>query len=184
MMTVRPALRQASVVRQASTMPAVGAVRQASPVRQASTIPAVGARQRARASWRARARRHQPALIGLGLITTGAGLVPWLYVLAVTLPARPVAWHWPAAWVGLDAMEATGLISTGLLLWRGDGRYRLTAAATAALLATDAWFDVLTAPPGAGRVTSVLMAVCAEVPAATACAWLAVHEPGSDGRNR
>lgn len=177
-MTVRPALHPASASR------TVGALRQASAVPTVGASGTVGAGQRARASWRARARRHQPALIALGLITAGSGLVPWLYVLAVTLPARPVAWHWPAAWVGLDAMEAAGLISTGLLLRRGDGRYRLTAAATAALLATDAWFDVLTAPPGAGRVTSVLMAVCAEIPAATACAWLAVREPGTDGRNR
>ena len=41
------------------------------------------------------------------------------------------------------------------------------------LLTTDAWFDVATAPPGAGELTSLLMAAVAEVPTAVLCAWLA-----------
>ncbi|MFY9890610.1 MAG: hypothetical protein WAK71_19995, partial [Streptosporangiaceae bacterium] len=70
-------------------------------------------------------------------------------------------------------MEAAGLISTGLLLLRRDARYCLTATATAALLCTDAWFDVTTAPPGSGQLTSLLMAAVAELPTAALCAGLA-----------
>ena len=60
------------------------------------------------------------------MIGAGLCLLPWLVYLAVSLPASPRAWHWPAAWAGLDALEAAGLISTGLLLRRGDSRYCLT----------------------------------------------------------
>jgi hypothetical protein len=117
--------------------------------------------------------RGSARLVALGLTAAGAGLLPWLVYLAVSLPASPVAWHWPAAWAGLDGMEAAGLACTGVLMLRRDPRYCLTAAATAALLIADAWFDVTTAPPGSGELTSLLMAVLAELPTAALCAWLA-----------
>jgi phosphoribosylamine---glycine ligase len=113
--------------------------------------------------------------VAIGLAVAGIGLLPWMAYLAVSLPARPLAWHWRAAWVGLDAMEAAGLFSTGRWLLRGDGRYRLSAMATAALLLTDAWFDVTTAPPGSGELCSLAMAVFAEVPGAVLCTVLAVR---------
>jgi phosphoribosylamine---glycine ligase len=118
-------------------------------------------------------RSRWSALIALGLAIGGAGLVPWMAYLAVSLPPSPVAWHWPVAWIGLDAMEAAGLGSTGILMLRRDPRYCLTAIATAALLVTDAWFDVTTAPPGSAELSSLLMAALAEVPIAVLCAWLA-----------
>jgi hypothetical protein len=65
------------------------------------------------------------------LTACGIGLLPWLYVLATGLPATATAAHWPLAWVGLDALEALGLLATGLLTARGDRRYALTAAAPA-----------------------------------------------------
>ncbi|MGW2857388.1 hypothetical protein ACWDAZ_37875, partial [Streptomyces sp. NPDC001215] len=56
------------------------------------------------------------------LVACGLALLPWLYVLATGLPATATAAHWPVAWVGLDALEALGLIATGLLAARGDRR--------------------------------------------------------------
>ncbi len=109
------------------------------------------------------------------LIVAGLGMIPWLFVLAATLPASTTAWHWPAAWVGLDGLEALGLLGTGVLLARGDDRYRLAAMATATLLVTDAWFDVLTAAPGHGQLVALAMAACPELPVAVACAVLAVR---------
>jgi hypothetical protein len=67
-------------------------------------------------------------------------------VLATTLPGKYHAAHWPAAWVGLDTLEAVGLITTGLLALRGDRRLPSAATATATLLAVDAWFDMTTSP--------------------------------------
>jgi hypothetical protein len=106
--------------------------------------------------------------LGLGILASGIGLVPWLVVLAVTLPSAT-----RVAWVGLDSLEALGLITTGLLVRRGDRRRVLTAAATATLLLIDAWFDVTTASGGSALTESIAMAVLAEIPMAAICATIA-----------
>ncbi|MEU0411309.1 hypothetical protein ABZ307_26295 [Streptomyces griseorubiginosus] len=112
---------------------------------------------------------------GCLLVACGLGLLPWLYVLATGLPATATAAHWPLAWVGLDALEALGLISTGLLAARGDRRHALAATATATLLVVDAWFDTTTAAPGGDFATAVAMALGAELPLAALCARLALR---------
>ncbi|MEU5956273.1 LPXTG cell wall anchor domain-containing protein [Streptomyces sp. NPDC047525] len=130
-------------------------------------------------------RPRRPSL-STALVVAGAALVPWLAVLAVTLPSTAEAHHWPLAWAGLDAALAAGLAATGLLRARRDPRHVLTAAAVAALLLVDAWFDTLTAAPGAETVTALVMAVCVEVPLALLCVRLAVRglrrEPADKGR--
>jgi hypothetical protein len=114
-----------------------------------------------------------PKLLGLGLLGCGFGMVPWLVVLAVTLPGTASVPHWSMAWIGLDAGEAIGLAATGWLLRRGDPRRCLTAMATSALLLTDAWFDVTTSGSGGPLVEAIAMAIFAEIPAAVLCAVLA-----------
>ncbi|WP_431044555.1 hypothetical protein ACQUSR_23350 [Streptomyces sp. P1-3] len=109
------------------------------------------------------------------LLASGAALVPWMFVLATTLPATTEVVHWNIAWVGLDALLSLGLLSTGLLRRRRDDRWRLTAAATAALLVVDAWFDTTTAATSEELATAVVMALCAELPLAAACAGLALR---------
>ncbi|MFI8232741.1 hypothetical protein ACIGDI_28325 [Streptomyces sp. NPDC085900] len=109
------------------------------------------------------------------LVACGLALLPWLYVLATGLPATATAAHWPVAWAGLDALEALGLIATGLLAARGDRRHALAAAATATLLAVDAWFDTTTAAPGGDFATAVAMALGAELPLAALCGRLALR---------
>jgi hypothetical protein len=110
-----------------------------------------------------------------GLVAAGLGMLPWLGVLAATLPASARAAHWPAAWIGLDSMEALGLLSTGLLLIRRKDYCSLTAAVTAALVLADAWFDVTTAAPGADQVIAIAMAAGIEIPVSLLCACVAVH---------
>lgn len=118
--------------------------------------------------------------VGWAFIGAGAAMIPWLFTLASELPAQTTAVHWNTVWVGLDSLEALGLASTGLLLRRQDSRAALTSAATATLLAMDAWFDVLTSAPGADRATAITMAAGAELPLAALCAYLAVRlHPGS-----
>ncbi len=112
------------------------------------------------------------------LVACGLALLPWLYVLATGLPATATAAHWPLAWVGLDALEALGLIATGLLAARGDRRHALAAAATATLLVVDAWFDTTTAAPGGDFATAVAMALGAELPLAALCGRLALRTLG------
>lgn len=113
--------------------------------------------------------------LGRVLIAAGIVMIPWLFVLATTLPASTQAAHWSTAWVGLDTLEALGLISTGVLLVRRDPRRCLTAAATAMLLLVDAWFDVMTSARGLDQTSAIAMAVFLEVPIALLCAVLAVR---------
>jgi hypothetical protein len=47
-----------------------------------------------------------PRWLALALTSAGIGLLPWMFYLAVSLPASPQAWHWPAAWVGLDGADS------------------------------------------------------------------------------
>lgn len=110
-----------------------------------------------------------------GLAGAGLALIPWLFLLARTLPSSAHAWNWSTAWVGLDTLEMFGLLGTGLLMLRRDVRYRLTAAATSALLLVDAWFDIVTAAPGAHQLAAVVMAAGLELPIAALCAILAAR---------
>lgn len=113
----------------------------------------------------------------LATLLTGAGvsLVPWMVVLAQTLPQTVEVSNWPAAWIGLDAALAVGLVGTGLLLRRRDPRVSPAAAATGALLVMDAWFDVTTAAAGSEFATAVALALFAELPLAAACAVVALR---------
>ncbi|MFI1456100.1 LPXTG cell wall anchor domain-containing protein [Streptomyces roseus] len=116
----------------------------------------------------------------LATLLTGAGvaLLPWMVVLAKTLPQTAEVSNWSTAWVGLDAVLAVGLSGTGLLLGRHDPRAAPLAAATAALLLMDAWFDVITAAPGSARAAALALALCAELPLAAACAAVAARPAG------
>ncbi|MBB4785648.1 hypothetical protein [Streptomyces rapamycinicus] len=124
-----------------------------------------------RARFAPRLRRIRPEPV---LLVSGAALVPWLYVLARTLPSTARVGHWNVAWVGLDALEALGLLATAALRRRGDDRHRLTAAATGALLVVDAWFDTVTAAPGGELAAALAMALGAELPLAAVCTALAL----------
>ncbi|MER6467421.1 hypothetical protein [Streptomyces collinus] len=114
------------------------------------------------------------------LLGTGAALlVPWMVVLAVTLPGSTQVRHWSLAWIGLDVLLATGCAATASLGLRGDPRARLTASATAAVAVLDAWFDITTASAGAQLAEAAACAV-AEGSLAAVCALLAL----SEGRTR
>lgn len=112
-------------------------------------------------------------------VLTGAGLVllPWVVVLAKTMPQTTEVSHWSTAWIGLDLMLAAGLTGTGALLRRRDPRASPVAAATAALLVMDAWFDVTTSAGTGGQGMALLLAAGAELPLAVACAVVAARRP-------
>ncbi|WP_225993452.1 hypothetical protein [Actinomadura rudentiformis] len=133
------------------------------------------------------AQRTRTGVLGWALTGAGAAMVPWMYVLATRLPSTTEVSNWSTAWVGLDAMLAAGLVSTGVLLRRKDSRHTLTAAATASLLVMDAWFDVTTSAGGAERATAVALAAGVELPLAALCAALAVRglrRPHRNGTHR
>jgi hypothetical protein len=120
-------------------------------------------------------RRGGTGCLGVALVCCGIAMLPWLLVLANSLPAADLVPHWSTAWVGLDALEALGLATTGLLLLRRDPRRCLTATATAVLLIVDFWFDVTTSTPGAELATAIAMGLGVELPMATLCTALAVR---------
>lgn len=113
--------------------------------------------------------------LSCGLCVVGVAMIPWLFVLVSQLPNRTVVTGWSTAWVGLDCLEAVGLISTGVLLARGDDRAGLVAMATATVLLIDAWFDVITAANDSDRAVAIAMALLAELPMSVICASLAVR---------
>ncbi|WP_241826810.1 hypothetical protein [Streptomyces graminilatus] len=109
------------------------------------------------------------------LVACGLALLPWLVVLANSLPAAAVAPNWRTVWIGLDAAEAVALIATGLLAVRGHRLHPLTATTAATLLTVDAWFDTMTAAPGVDQVSAAAMALGAELPLAVVCVVLATR---------
>ena len=100
-------------------------------------------------------------------------LIPWDVYLASSLPLHSVAYHYRGAWVGFDLFLILVLARTGWLAAKRDPHVVLTATACATMLIIDAWFDVLTAHPGADRTTAILMALILELPGAFLCGLLA-----------
>jgi hypothetical protein len=128
--------------------------------------------------------RPTKSWLGRGVLIAGLAMIPWVFILACSLPSTIRAAHWPTAWAGLDALEAVGLMTTGVAL---IGRYSwlcLPAAVTSTLLVADAWFDITTSAPGHAATVAIAMAVFPELPMAGLCAMLAIrHAQGCDRRS-
>lgn len=102
-------------------------------------------------------------------------LVPWIVVLAATLPAHIVARNWSMAWTGFDVLLAIMLGATAWLRRKGDSRVGAFAGASAAMLLVDAWFDTSTSATGADAVMAWTSAVFVELPLAFICARIALR---------
>ena len=104
---------------------------------------------------------------------SGVLLVPWIWVLIEQLHGQAGKRSFDSSWVGLDVLEAVCLLIVARLLSR---RHRVTspfAAATAAILCMDAWFDTMSAAPQLAYAESLAMACFAELPLAALLAWTA-----------
>jgi hypothetical protein len=100
-------------------------------------------------------------------------LVPWTVFIAVALPSRQLSPHYDIAWVGFDVFLCMGLAATGYFTLRRSRWLPVPAAATAAMLFVDAWFDVVTSPSGRDLVAAILLAAFVEVPLSALCLFLA-----------
>jgi len=121
-----------------------------------------------------RARARRVTVAGWTLAALAVLMVPWTAYLFVVLPRTAPAAHFDLAWGGFDLALLVLLALTG---WAAVRRRRWLAAvagASAALLAADAWFDVVTAPTHGERWVALAMAVLVELPLAVVCGWLAV----------
>ena len=123
---------------------------------------------------RASADGWQPArwvvpLFGLGALL----LVPWVVLLVFALPSTHEAAHWDIAWAGFDLGLALLLSGVALAAWRRSPWLEGAATAAAALLAVDAWFDILTSSSRLELGTAIGEAVLVELPLALLCLLLA-----------
>jgi len=106
------------------------------------------------------------------LAAVAVGLVPWTLWLTFSLPAKQVNHHYELAWVGFDVALAAMFAVTASAAYRRSRALMPLAAAVAAMLVSDAWFDIVTATPGE-RVEAILEACLAELPLAVICALVA-----------
>ena len=116
-------------------------------------------------------RQRETRLLGLCAVL----LLPWIVVLAATLPAHTVARNWSTAWSGFDVLLAVMLGLTAWLLKRGDARVGAVAGASAAMLIVDAWFDTSTSSLGFDCAMAWFSAVFLELPLAFLCARIALR---------
>jgi hypothetical protein len=103
----------------------------------------------------------------------GVLLVPWIGVLIEQLHGQAGKRSFNSSWVGFDVLEAACLLVVAVLVSR---RHRVTspvAAATAAILCMDAWFDTMSAAAQLPYVESLAMACFVELPLAALLAWTA-----------
>jgi hypothetical protein len=103
----------------------------------------------------------------------GVLLVPWIAVLIEQLHGRAGKRSFSSSWVGLDILEAACLLTVALLIYRRHRATSPVAAATAAVLCMDAWFDTMSAAPQLPYAESLAMACLAELPLAALLAWTA-----------
>jgi len=109
------------------------------------------------------------------MTVASVGLVPWIVLLALTLPHRYVAGHWTLTWVGFDIVLLTGLSLTAWLAWRRRQAVVVAAFTTGTLLICDAWFDITTASGRLGTLTAIASAAVLELPLAALLFAVATH---------
>src|SRR5436190_14753722 len=87
----------------------------------------------------ARVRRLAIVLFGVA----GVALLPWTVWLSSSLPPHHPTENWDLAWSGFDSVLAASFLLTAFAAWHHRSWLPAAAAATGALLVSDAWFDVI-----------------------------------------
>ena len=101
----------------------------------------------------------------------GVLLVPWIGLLIEQLHGQAGKRSFNSSWVGLDVLEAICLLIVARLLSRRSRATSPVAAATAAILCLDAWFDTMSAAPKLPYLESMAMACLAELPLGALLVW-------------
>jgi hypothetical protein len=113
---------------------------------------------------------RQYVIVVFGAI--GIALLPWTIWLSASLNPHHETDHWDIAWSGFDTGLALAFVLTALAAWRRSPWVTAGAAATGTMLLVDAWFDVVL-ESHSELGWAVLFAVCAELPLAALCFWIA-----------
>jgi hypothetical protein len=103
----------------------------------------------------------------------GLGLFPWTIWLSASLKAHHETHHWDLAWSGFDSGLALAFLLTAVAAWRRSPWVGACAAATATLLLTDAWFDIVLESHSDELRNAIYLAIFAELPLAALCFWIA-----------
>ena len=99
------------------------------------------------------------------LLTVAAVVViPWVALLTAQLHGGATRRSLGSSWIGLDLIEIVGLLVVGSMLRRRHRATSPVAAATAAVLILDAWFDLMSSTPRLAYVQSLLLAFLIEIP--------------------
>jgi hypothetical protein len=115
-------------------------------------------------------RRHRFVLLAT---LASAALVPWVALLALTLPRSYVAARWWQTWVGFDIALIVCLLATAWCAWRRRQLLIIASVVTGTLILCDAWFDVMTANGTEDFALSATSALLIELPIATGLLALA-----------
>jgi hypothetical protein len=126
-----------------------------------AAAPAPAGRRR----WRLPADRSPGWWVAPVYLIMSLATLPYLVVLATTLPDRVVSHNYRLTWVGFDVLLVLAMTRTAWLAWHRSPFVVNVASATATLLLVDAWFDVTTSPRQDVMV-SFLLAIFVEIPAA------------------
>lgn len=111
--------------------------------------------------------------VGRVFIALAAVLGVWTVFLGFSLPNKGVLAHEDVVWVGFDIGLLAGLVAIAWTALRRNRFLPLAAAATAALLVMDAWFDVVGSASTDDLGAAVAMAVLVELPLSAICWWVA-----------
>ena len=111
------------------------------------------------------AQRRRARIINV-LLVACLGLIPWIVILALTLPHRYRADHWTLLWVGFDIALLCALGTTAWAAWKGRQLVIATALVAGTMLVVDAWFDLVTDSSTRDLIISAVTAVFAELPLA------------------
>jgi len=114
----------------------------------------------------------------------GVGLIPWTVVLAFVLPSRHGTHYYNVAWTGFDVALAGLLIATAVGAARRTAWLQSVAAAAAALLVCDAWFDMLSSTTTDELLVAIALALLVEFPVAAACIFVSRHAEETTERAR
>ena len=108
-------------------------------------------------------------------IAAAIALIPWDTYLALSLPQRQISPHYRGSWVVYDAVLCMVLARIGWLAHKRNPKIILSAAAGAALLFADAWFDVSSAYGNDDHLQALAFAVFLELPGAYLCLRIAAR---------
>ena len=123
-------------------------------------------------------RRFAASVFG----AAGIALLPWTVWLSASLPPHHRSANWDLAWSGFDSALAVLFLVTAFAAWRRRPWLPAVAAATGALLVTDAWFDVLLESRSDDRAVALVEAFAAELPLAALCFTVAYITSRGDPR--